>query len=300
MVDRLSELVERLLSDTFGRTFVLNAMNHIELGHLDEQVFADAWRHVVSNSTPTPRDARGVISGVEKWPGRLGEIYAYRPTWLQGCQKPAILDDWHTVEIAHVLPTERLEARLDADARLSADPEPRPNPTARKMLFLLWLTAADKVPIGTTVDRTRDMLGLVHHTMESNADLTLITFPPGALSGLVRPTVLDAGINSRFCGVSQEEWDAWTTNPGTPCMGFTADLERIRMNCLPYTGVPEAVTIADKNVIARRHRVTRLGKVTIEEADDRRYDRRYEAYLQRAHKRLDMKNFLERFGAVTT
>ena len=292
--DRIECLIERLLSAPIGQIFVSNVMNQIDVSHLEEDVFRHAWRHVLHRTTPVPRDAAGVISEIEKWPGRPGETRSYPAVWLQGLQRPDELDYWRAVELNWVCRTESWNARLDAAGRLSRVPAVGASPIARERADMLWFTRREDVSLEPGVDRVRDLLGLVHHTKESSADLTVVTFAAGTLSELRRPTPLDSGANSRFFGVCEAEWQSRTGGGDHPFMGSTADSKLIRERLSPYAGVHEAVAVVDRSVVAHRIATTHLGVVTTSAADDAQHDKDYEDYVRGSRTERDMEIFLRK------
>ena len=290
----LDQMTERLLSDNLGKIFVASIISHIEIGHLNAAIFRAAWQYTVNNAVLIPRDAKGVINLIQKWPGPSGATSPYLACWFQGRQRPRALRRRRTQEVVHVCKTEYLNARTHAHSRLAGTTTVLPNPAMRSRPFLLWSTVAAAIPHHISADRARDLLGLVHHTRESRADLTLVSFAAGTVASFMRPTALDAGPTSRFFAVSEREWRSRQRQPNSLWMGYTADLSRVRNGGGPYAGLTEAIAPADSTLISNRSREIHLGAVTLPTADDTRRDRAYLHHVRRGKTKRQMRSFLRR------
>jgi len=290
--EHLDQLIEQLLSDGMGRIFVSNVLNHIEVKHLDARIFRAAWQYAVDTTTAIPRDARGVIDLIESWPGTPGIVYARQPCRLQGRQRPVELQQWETQILVHVCKTEYLNSRKHDALRLGGSLLVLPNPIMPNRFFLLWCVLPQSLPTDVTADRARDLLGLVHHTKEKRVELALISFSPGTVRYVARPTALDGGASSRFFAVSEREWDDRLNKSDPTWMGFTADLDRIRQENFPIAASAEGVAPADNVLISDRATERVLGLVTLPAVGDTRKDRIYERYVRRGRTKKKMRSFL--------
>jgi hypothetical protein len=286
----LGEVSAWLLDEPIGRIFLWNVMDHVAIGHLEPQLFAQAWKHCVDHSPAGRVESTEIIGRIQSAP-TVAAGSSTPSAALLGRQRPRTLRRWQAEKLYSVTLTRRLLLRSNGGTRLAGAALTGANPTARALV--LWVTNKPGLPPHLTADAARDRLGLVHHTVERAADLTLMEFDGSTLGKLSRPTSIVGGANARFYGVSQAEWHRRESNPKSKNMGHAADLGRIRSNTLPFTGACEAVCLADATTLASRVGDNHLGFVTRPAADDSAADPAFEQYLSRGRTRTMQSDFLQ-------
>ncbi len=281
-----------LCAESVGRVFGWNVIDHIETGHLDEEVFSKAWTYCVDNGGSPPARSERVIYLLQRWPGEPGVSYPGLPVSLAGLKHPPELGAWAARTLFNVTPTDRVTARKNKDPMISGAPATStPLPPAKP--FMTWLSTP--VPgTGSTCDDVRDLLGLVHRTFDNGDDLTLLEYPPGAIPSLSRPTPLDSGANTRFCAVSEEEWASRAAAPPFPdIMGKAANLRHVRAGASPVTEAHEAVALVGPDLIDLSSAERHLGPVTVTKAADDASNDSYEEFLSRSRPDGTIERFLE-------
>jgi hypothetical protein len=224
---------------------------------------------------------------------------SYGSVLVLGRKRPRQLFQWRRHKLVNVCRTEYLNFYKSAHPIVAGLNTIAPNPLFTNDVFVLWSTSSRAVASGITADRVRDLLGLVHHSRETRANLTLITFDAGTIRGLMRPTTLDAGPNPRFLAVCDLEWANRAAASRNSWMGFATDLFRIRRRARPYEGPPEGIAPATVSLMSLRESEQPLGKVNLSSIDDARSDRSYELYVRRGRTKRELQKILRSYYLVT-
>ena len=215
----------RALDDLKTRTYPTNVSLPTEQPDIRMHGAAEPMPFEVEVSCVLPAWVLGkVISSEDKQ--RLAREGLAMPTSSTDFLADSTIDEWRN------RPRSARTARLDPASSLG------------RQHSVVWFTRRDVLAEALAAEdvidhaqRTRDLLGLVHH--QKGAMLSVLHFPPRTMSACLsgRPTFADAGSHTRF-----KTWPDGTTARRLHDWGNTVDLRTLDAAATSVDGCPERVT----------------------------------------------------------